>query len=416
VLAGEPKPIAQWLPVRFHHSTAECGARVVLLEDVPLTPGRDGWVQLVLERPIAAASGDRFILRDTAAQRTIGGGRLVDLRAPKRKRRTQARRAALAAQSLDDPAEAVGALLSDPLAVLDLSAFARDRALAPAQVDAAAEHLRLVRFRALGSTFAMSSEGWAALVRGIEKKLTSFHATNPDLQGIPRERLRLAIETRMAAPAFLALLQRLAEGGGIALDGAWVRLATHRARLKVEHEELWTKFRPRLGGSDRFRPPRVRDLAQAMRIPETEARHVLKLASRLGWVDEVAPDHFFLRETVAEMVTIMREVAGQTADGQFTAAQIRDRLDNGRKVAIQIVEFFDRHGVTLRRGDLRRINARRLDLFDAPAGSGTRVEIPRVGREASPVGRPDLKSGKSCKPALGGFDSHSLPPTRPARS
>src|ERR1700730_4822066 len=32
------------------------------------------------------------------------------------------------------------------------------------------------------------------------------------------------------------------------------------------------------------------------------------------------------------------------------------------------------------------------------------------GREASLVGRPDFKSGKGCKPVLGGFDSHSLPP------
>jgi selenocysteine-specific elongation factor len=32
-------------------------------------------------------------------------------------------------------------------------------------------------------------------------------------------------------------------------------------------------------------------------------------------------------------------------------------------VAIQILDFFDRHGVTLRRGDLRRINPRRLNLF-----------------------------------------------------
>ena len=52
-----------------------------------------------------------------------------------------------------------------------------------------------------------------------------------------------------------------------------------------------------------------------------------------------------------------------SADGWFTAAQLRDRLDNGRKVAIQMLEFLDRHGVTIRRGDLRRANPRQHDLF-----------------------------------------------------
>ncbi len=75
---------------------------------------------------------------------------------------------------------------------------------------------------------------------------------------------------------------------------------------------------------------------------------------------------------------------------EFIAAQFRDRLDNGRKVAIQILEFFDRHGVTMRRGDLRRINQHRLDLFRRPADETSRVleeNRPRWGvRTSNPGG------------------------------
>ena len=103
---------------------------------------------------------------------------------------------------------------------------------------------------------------------------------------------------------------------------------------------------------------------------------MLKSLSRQGTAVEISPDHFFLRETVSEMVDIAADIAASAADGQLTAAQFRDRMDNGRKVAIQILEFFDRHGVTVRRGDLRRVNKQRLDLFrrdadgDPPAASG----------------------------------------------
>ena len=118
-----------------------------------------------------------------------------------------------------------------------------------------------------------------------------------------------------------------------------------------------------LGGAERFRPPRVRDIAETTGQQERDVRRLLKLAGRMGWADEVAHDHFFLRATVHEMTSIVADVAAQAEGGAFAAAQFRDRVANGRKVAIQILDFFDRHGITLRKGDLRKINKHRLDLF-----------------------------------------------------
>jgi selenocysteine-specific elongation factor len=109
------------------------------------------------------------------------------------------------------------------------------------------------------------------------------------------------------------------------------------------------------------------------------------------------------------MVEIIVDLSGSLPNGEFTAAQFRDRVNNGRKVAVQILEFFDRHGVTLRRGDLRRVNKYRLDLFRRPV-QGVGRDDPNSGRESSPVGRPDFKSGRGREPVLGGFDSLSLPP------
>ena len=107
---------------------------------------------------------------------------------------------------------------------------------------------------------------------------------------------------------------------------------------------------------------------------------------------------------------MMIDLANADPKGEFIAARLRDRLDNGRKVAIQILEFFDRHGVTLRRGDLRRINKHRLDLFRV-AEDAEAEQQSENGGESSPVGRPDFKSGRGREPVFGGFDSHSLPPS-----
>jgi selenocysteine-specific elongation factor len=406
VLATETKPIGQWMPVRLHSAAAEVGARVALLCPEPIPPGQDGLVQLVLDRAIAAAAGDRFVLRDTSARRTIGGGRFLDLRPPARKRRTPERLAQLSAHAIEDHAQALEALLDLPPNHIDLSEFARDRAISKNDVQQIVAGLGLIAYVIEGKVIAFSAASWSQLKRSIAAALGTYHAENPDLAGMGRERLRLQLVPRLPAAAFASVLQALARAHDIALDGAWIRLPSHEVRLSAADEELWRKVQPLIGGMERFRPPRVRDLAGALNVSETSMRRLLKQLGRLGRVDEIAHDHFFLRGTVAEMVEIAADLA--VAGGQFTAAQLRDRLENGRKVAIQVLEFFDRHGVTLRRGDFRRVNKHRLDLFRDTAGE--RPSHPNKGRESSPVGRSDFKSVKGREAVFGGFDSHSLPP------
>ncbi len=407
VLKSEEKQIGQWFPVRLHHAAAEVGARVVLLDDKALQPGATAEVQLVLDAPIAAAAPDRFVIRDVSAQRTIGGGKFIDLRAPARKRRTPERRAQRAALAIEEPAAAFAALLDAPPFAADLAAFARDRALSSAQADRIVSDLGLVVLEAGGAAAAVAPHRWQSFAASLIERVTQYHADNPDIQGIGREQLRLLLEPRLGKPVFTAALQKIAEQGEIALDGAFVRLASHQVRLSPSDEEAWKIVAAQLGGAERFRPPRVRDIAASTKRPERDVRKLMKLTCRLGRTDEVAHDHFFLRQTVREMVAIAADVAVKADAGWFNAADFRDRLANGRKVAIQILEFFDRNGVTLRKGDLRRMNEHRLDLFGSLVHSSASAD----GGESSPVGRSDFKSEWGSEPALGGFDSHSPPPS-----
>ena len=364
VLPGEPKPLRVWLPVRLHHAAADVAARLVPLSDDGIAAGASGYAQLVLDQPIAAAVGDRFVLRDTSSRRTIGGGTIVDLRPPSRHRRSPERLARLDALCEPDPARALSRLLDLPPFALDLTGFLRDRALASDALAATLERLGSIAFDVDGGTTVLAAERWQAYETALLRAVESFHADNPDLQGLGAERLRLALEPRLTRPVFLAALARLVAAGQAVTEGSWVRRPGHAARLSPTDEALWGRVAPHLSnGVERFRPPRVRDLAGLIGEPETEVRRICKLVGRSGRVDQVAPDHFFARATVAEMAGIVRDLSRQEAKGLFSAAQFRDRVDNGRKVAIQILEFFDRHGLTIRRGDMRRLNPHRADLF-----------------------------------------------------
>jgi len=375
VLPSELRPIGQWFPVKVHHAAAEVPGRIVVLRDAPINPGETEFVQLVLERPLAATVGDRFVVRDTTSRRTVGGGSFIDLRAPERRRRTPERRADLEALAHSDASAALSRSLSGPGRSIDLDAFLRDRAIAEASGQRVLAELRLVVLPAGARRIAMLPASWERFTAGVGHSLDAFHAAHPDLPGIGLEQLRKAERPMLPVALFTAAIKKLAEAGEVAVDRAWVRRPTHEVKFSKHEEMTWATIRPLLA-REPYRPPRVRDIAKALDIEETSVRRLMHMAARRGDVEEIAHDHFFLRPVVQDMAKIAVDIAAAAADGRFTAANFRDRLDNGRKVAIQILEYFDRHGFTIRRQDLRSINPARLELFLpdlAPANGNVRL-------------------------------------------
>nr|WP_241963432.1 selenocysteine-specific translation elongation factor [Paracoccus suum] len=393
LLASEIAPLRSGAQVHLHTATAEAVARVVPLGAAALPGGPAAWVQLVLDRPIATSWGRRYILRDASGQRTLGGGQFIDLRPPARKRATAARRAALMASLPPVPAEALSAQLELPGGSVDLDNFIRDRALTPGEGDAALQATATVTIGVAPQRLVLSAATIHSLRTAMSKRLQMFHVEHPDLPGIAAERLRLSLTPRLPASAFATLLKAEAARGALHLKGGFVALPSHAPTLTPPDEALFTRIAPALLGEGRFRPPRVRDFATELSEDEDNLRRILRLAARMGRVDQIARDHFFDRAVTSEMVQIARALSEAAPTGWFAAPAFRDQLRNGRKVAIEILDFFDRHRITYRRGDLRRINPLRADLFAAEQPSDDTTTRAPDGGESSPVGRPDFKSG-----------------------
>ena len=402
LLGSERKKLSQWQPVKFHHASAERDARLLVLGDDGIEPGDTDFVQIVLADPLSVVVGDRYVIRDAAASRTMGGGEIVDLSPPERRRSTPARRAELEILASGDVDGTLVGLL-EARGYVDLDAFLRDRAAPYSLGPEIVQRLRLVRLDAGTSAFVMNEAGWARFSRGIRDALANYHASQPDLPGLGQERLRLAQTPRLPAAAFSVVLTRLVAAQVIVLDRSWVRLPDHVVTFSPDEERAWIALAPLLGGEERFRPPRVRDIARARALDEKAVRRIFKIAAQRGDLEEIAKDHFFRYETVVEMADIVRDLATSEDHSEFSVIAFRDRLDNGRKVAIQILEFFDRQGLTMRRGDIRRLNPHKRDLYSRRAGPLGPAR--RDGGETSPVGRPDFKSGEGRETVFGGFDS-----------
>jgi len=340
VLAGQPA-LRHWTLAHLHLGAADVPARIALLGADEIAPGGENWAQISVDRDVGTLAGDRFILRDAAARHTIGGGTVLDIFPPSRKKRSPERLALLAALADPDPAAALQLAAEQQPAGVDLPPYAKNRNLDAATLAALCHRLQL---KVVGDT-AFAPVNWQALSEKLLAALAAEHQRAADMPGVERDRLRRLTLPTLSRPAFDALLAAPLQDGRIAQTNAWLHLPEHRVQMASTDRDLWQTLKPLLA-AEPYAPPRVRDVARATGMTEDSLRALFKRVARIGEVYPVAHDHYFTAEAVADLA---RRVAALNArDGCARAAPLRDEIGGGRKVAIHILEFFDRIGYTRR--------------------------------------------------------------------
>ncbi|MBF1166501.1 MAG: SelB C-terminal domain-containing protein, partial [Dechloromonas agitata] len=223
----------------------------------------------------------------------------------------------------------------------DVTSYALNRNLARADL---ADLCQRLQFKVIGDT-AFAPARWAALESKLLAALAAEHERAPDLTGVERDRLRRLTLPTLSRPAFDALLAAPLADGRIAQTNAWLHLPEHRVQLAAADRDLWQTLKPLLDAQP-YNPPRVRDIAKATGLAEDTVRALFKRIARHGDAWPVAHDHYFTAATVADLAR--RVAALNQRDGYARAAPLRDEIGGGRKVAIHILEFFDRIGYTRR--------------------------------------------------------------------
>ncbi|WP_020507521.1 selenocysteine-specific translation elongation factor [Lamprocystis purpurea] len=353
VLGTEAGPLKHWTPVHCHLGAAHGTGRLAVLDGETIAPGATGLAQLVLDADLAAVRGDRFILRDQSARRTLGGGWVLDPEPPARGRRRPARLALLAALAEPDTLTAAVAALELAAQGLDLDRLRRQWNLDQATTSALTDRPGCVRIDTAAGPLLFAPQHWQALAQRVIDALRAAHQEHPDQLGPDRERLRRIAGPAMTRPAFGALLDTLAAHGEIVRAGPWIHLPGHAVRLAERDEQLWRDGISPLLNTKPFDPPRVRDLARALDQDEDSIRQLLKRLAAMGEVERVAHDHYFTSAAVADLAAIALRLSESA--GEARAAEFRDAIGTGRKLAIQILEYFDRIGYSRRIGDGHRV-------------------------------------------------------------
>jgi selenocysteine-specific elongation factor len=361
VSRAAPAALRDGLPVHVHLGTTDLVGRAAVLGARSIAVGESGFAQLDLERPIGALWGDRVVLRDHAARHTLAGGRVVDPFPPRRGRSRPERLAAVAALAEADAGEALMHLV-ETAGIAELARFALARNLSMEEAELLAEAGGVRRLGAGAVALAVSSEKLAQIGEAITVALAEGHRAQPDSLGLPRGALFRRLRGRGPEPALDAALADLVAAGRVVRDGAVLRLAEHAPRLSREDEKLWQRVQPLLDAQN-LRPPRVRELAEALGLQPEPITRFLKRMERFGRVAAVAPNRFFLPATVTRLSEVARELAEESAEGGFNAAAFRDRSGIGRNLTIEVLEYLDAIGVTRRVGEARIVVRSSAEVF-----------------------------------------------------
>lgn len=345
-LLPDAKPLKHWTGVHVHAGAAHTLARIALLEGEQLQPGASMLGELALDVPLHLCHGDRIVLRDASARQTLGGCVALDAFPPLRGKRSSERLALLHAQQDAADKDALRALLAMEPRGISLSAFAANRNLRPEALPALLAELDAVQVATGDGLYACLSSHWQAMQDRIVDEAGKFHEREPDNAGVERERLRRKSFPTLAPEAFAGALQQLlASGRLVPAQGRFVALPTHKVEFSAAERLVWEKVLPKLM-DEAFQPPRVRPLAQEFGIDEAEMRRLMGKSARLGYTYRIAHDHYYLASAVKELAAHVAALC--ETEGLAKAAPFRDRIQTGRKLAIQILEFFDTVGYTRR--------------------------------------------------------------------
>jgi selenocysteine-specific elongation factor len=332
VLASAPGPLRHGAEMLLHTGTSEVGCRVIVLAGDAIEPGAEGWVQLYLERAIAAADQDRFVLRVPSPSLTLAGGRFVDVAPRKHSRHDTA-----VGESLDR--RAAGDVMQEELRKyprgVTVAALLKATMSQQSDVDG-------LRGRRIGE-WLFADDAWNAIAEHASREVEAYHAAHPLRQGMAREELRSRL--RLPPASFPAVLASLLEEGRLEERDGAIAVPAHQpaaessdgpaARLLV------------LLGDHPFAPPSLREaMEQAGAGVE-----VLRALTQRGELVRLNEDIAFTREAYASAVAMVKDVIAAT--GSVTVAQLRDRMGASRRPVLALLERLDAEKVTRRVGDQR---------------------------------------------------------------
>ncbi|MDX1763625.1 MAG: selenocysteine-specific translation elongation factor [bacterium] len=354
LLPDEEKPLKKREAVRFYLGAMRCVGHVVLLDGGQLMPGENGYAQIRLTEPIVAIGGDRFILRSISANRTIGGGHILDPLPMKHKSTAKGLIPALEILEKGDAAQKAEVFLKHAgFRGMDLSGFRCRLPLGEAVARGILQKLREkgTAVTVIKETLHLLHIDYDTMLKErLISTLADFHRSKPLEPGMSKAELLSRFAGIVEEKVFLTILARLGREEKLHMEEKWVWLADHKVKLTGEEEKAAGQIETIYRDAG-LQPPYARSVTEELGLNGAMAADLFKHLVESKRLVRITGDLYInpgALEKAREMVRACLESKGEASIGE-----VKEHLNMTRKFLIPMLEYFDAIGFTARKGDKR---------------------------------------------------------------
>lgn len=356
--------LKRWSQVMFHLGTCETQAKIHLLDKEAVGPDQTALAQVHLAQACVIQHGDRFVIRNSSGDLTLGGGTVIDAFPLKHRRRRRALLDRLEAVARGDLPDLVAWEVRKRFDVVALSEVADGLNLS---IEKTAQALRqglpeeVEVFERGGQTLLLLARVCKDIKARLLAELTSYHSTHPLEQGGRTTEELVGIVCSQPTPHREAMveyvLEQLESADKVARHGRTWILAGHGVHLDAAMQKAVATVKELLAGWG-TRVTVMADLeadAAAAGVPQRKLEQVLRYL--------VSQDQAYFTEGVyldAGVVDQARQQLVQALTGRnegITVAGFRDLIHANRRFCLRLLAIFDSEGLTRRKGDLRVLNS-----------------------------------------------------------
>ncbi|PSW38716.1 selenocysteine-specific translation elongation factor [Photobacterium phosphoreum] len=339
--------IKHWQNIQVFHAATHTTGRIALLEDKQLALGETALAEITLDTPLCLTEQDRLLLRDPAQKINLGSAIVIDLLPPNRGKRNPQR-----LEYLNQRASLNS--LNDIIAFkLQHAPQSRQQLLEQHQC-----HTEVIS-QLLASNTAIEQYGdylcfdsyLQALQQHIIATLEQYHQQAQDTLGVGKDRLYRMTALNQPQVIFNAIINQLLNQQLLANTRGWLHLAAHQLQLTQPELQCWHQIEQLMTTDPQ--PWWIRDLASAMGENEESLRKLGYKLAQLSYVAAIVKDRYVSHQYLVQMATEIRQHTAQHQ--KLETAEFRNISQLGRKVAIQLLEYFDKIGFTKRKFNYREL-------------------------------------------------------------
>jgi selenocysteine-specific elongation factor len=354
-LLSSARPLKNRARVRFHQGTLETTAEVTLLDRGELAAAESAWAQLRLGEKTLLLPEDRFILRQFSPAATLGGGVVIDVKAPRHRRNDASiprHLQVLEKGSRTEILQAMAAVAPNGLALGEI--LARTGWLETEIRDAASSlrekgHLRTVAEQPL---ILASASSVANCTSALRSAVEAYHQANPLLPGIPRQELRARVKNPRLE-LFETSLRDLLAAGALTIAGDIVQKSGRRVELTPEESVAKERIEKEFEQAGLAVPAFAEVLAK-LPVEPSRAQKILQILIREKILVKVTTELVFHRASMAHLRALLVRYR-QSHGARLPIPAFKELTGISRKYAIPLLEYLDRERVTRRVGNERVI-------------------------------------------------------------